>query len=155
MDNNNNTINNTDTFVNYIKIMHDSKGKHEIEKASKVLSDISNSKEAWAITKSVLENPNHDERTYFHAAKTIMTKVQYDLNELKEEEYEFIFDFLLERLIALTALKKGARSYIEESLIMIYMRLFKRKPEFIEQLLTKLGQQYFPYFLETIELIPA
>lgn len=147
-------IDSVEQFISVVTLMHTTKDPDDIETCDKLMRDLTKSMNSWIIIKNILTTDNVDSLAIFSAAKILQTKVQYDLVELKKDEYSMFFDFLLEILIKFKKEKKSIRMYLEECIIMIYMRLFEQRPDFIDNLLTKFGQELFHIFLEFVELIP-
>ena len=141
-------------FISVVTLMHSTTDPDDIEACDKIVRDFSKSTNSWIVIKNILTTQNVDPIAIFTAAKILQTKVQYDLVELKKDEYSQFFDFLLEVLIKFKEEKKSIRIYLEECIIMIYMRLWEQRPDFVDNLLASLGQELFHVFLEFVELMP-
>ena len=93
-------ITNADSFCRVVEQMHTSKDPDDIESYAKMIADLGKSKEAWMITKDILGSDNYQEKVYFSAARIMSSKIQYDLVELRQDEYEQLFEFLLGILVS-------------------------------------------------------
>jgi hypothetical protein len=69
------------------------------EKADQLLAQLYKNVKAWMICREVLAEPNTMEQINFTAAKMLRVKMMYYFNELPEENYTELFEFLISNLI--------------------------------------------------------
>ena len=89
-------------FISVVTLMHSTKDPDDIETCDKLMRDFSKSMNSWIVIKNILTAENVDSIAIFSAAKILQTKVQYDLVELKKDEYSMFFDFLFSILTVVT-----------------------------------------------------
>ena len=79
-------IENPEQYISAITTMYTTKDKYEIEAANKLLMELNKSNRAWIITRNTLILPNLEEKVYFFAAKSMTSKIMYDLSELNSSD---------------------------------------------------------------------
>jgi hypothetical protein len=152
-------IETTEQFLAAVNILTNGvAGPEQIELADQLISEMYKSVKAWNILKEVLSQPgNYEKNVILTTSKLLRVKMFYYFNELPEEYYVPMFGFILSTIKVTTL--KPAVAMLAESLIIIYMRIFKGQ---YSDLLSILAQA-FPEdteenrnnVLEILEVIPG